>query len=181
MLSRYFLPDSQLLQSRSRRTQRELPRINDSSNVEFPAPSRTRTTDQAADSPDTRYPLFFRCTARIEIAAGVMPGRREARPRVSGFASLRRCWTSMDRPWTCANKWGQVLHTNKLSSIGRHGKTSAQGVSRRAVSNHSNFRRVTSYRPHDCNVEGWHIHWMTMCGSRIETRRWLSLTDQGAT
>ena len=42
----------------------------------------------------------FRWTSNSEIAAGVTPGMRAARPTVSGRASCRRWRTSMDSPRT---------------------------------------------------------------------------------
>ena len=42
--------------------------------------------------------FFFRCTRIWLIAAGVMPDRRDATPRVSGCRVRSFCFTSLDRP-----------------------------------------------------------------------------------
>src|SRR6185437_14949201 len=46
-------------------------------------------------------PRFFRCTSRIEIAAGVTPGMRPACPIVAGRDCCSFWRTSCDRPVSC--------------------------------------------------------------------------------
>ena len=41
---------------------------------------------------------FRKCTSNIDSAAGVMPGMREARARLSGRAAFNFCFSSVDRP-----------------------------------------------------------------------------------
>ena len=63
-------------------------------------PGARELLDESAHATRVRPPplRFFRCTSRIDTAAGVTPGMRPAWPTVAGRTSASFCRTSCDRP-----------------------------------------------------------------------------------